>query len=110
MKFEALYFFVSDDGLLVTNYHVIEDATEISVNYTISGEIHVAKIVMVDPSNDIAILDTDVKSKPLVLSQEFQNRMGNEVFALGILEFQYKDKLKKLLLAVSMHFLVIKMM
>ena len=76
-------FFVSDDGLLVTNYHVIEDATEISVNDTISGEIHVAKIVMVDPSNDIAILDTDVKSKPLVLSQEFQNRMGDEVFALG---------------------------
>ena len=48
-------FVIDKDGYIVTNYHVIESARQIEVNF--SGDDRVpATIVGVDPSTDLAVL------------------------------------------------------
>ena len=46
---------VSPDGLIITNYHVIEDATEIEVT-TNKNKTYIAEIIGSDPSTDLAVL------------------------------------------------------
>src|SRR2546427_2850902 len=49
-------FLINDDGFILTNYHVVEDATKIKVN--LSGDRHdyTADVVGTDPSTDIALI------------------------------------------------------
>ena len=83
-------FFVSNDGYLATNYHVIEDAKEIEVSYNNGTEIlsYSAEIIQSDPTNDLAILkinDSEFK-KSLKIPYNLKTRsadVGSEVFALG---------------------------
>ncbi len=46
---------VSPDGLIITNYHVIEDATEIEVTSN-KNKTYVAEIIGSDPNTDLAVL------------------------------------------------------
>ena len=50
-------FFITDDGYLISNYHVVKDATRVRV-VTRSGTVP-AKVVQVDEANDIALLKVD---------------------------------------------------
>ena len=47
-------FAISEEGLIVTNYHVIENASVIKVQNTQIGKnkLHDAKVVISDPKND----------------------------------------------------------
>lgn len=49
-------FLVSDDGLIVTNKHVVEDAKAEYTVFTNDGKKHSAKVIARDPSLDIAVL------------------------------------------------------
>lgn len=69
---------VSEDGYIVTNNHVIENATEVSVKLY-NGESYEAKLIGTDPKSDLAVLKIDAKdlyftaiadSSSLVLGQE----------------------------------------
>ena len=75
---------VEEDGLIVTNHHVIEGAREIWVN-TSDGSTHSARLVGSDPSTDLAVLDIDT-DLPLA-SMDFGNsddvRVGEWVLAVG---------------------------
>lgn len=51
-------FFISSDGLLVTNFHVVDRSTDIKVK-TSNGSIRKARLVVADRSNDIAILEVE---------------------------------------------------
>lgn len=53
-------FALSNDGYLITNYHVVEGAENIQVR-TRSGKIVPASIVAYEPKNDIALLKVDDK-------------------------------------------------
>ena len=54
-------FFVSNDGLFVTNYHVIENASS-AVAKTASGErLSIKGAVYFDRDNDLAVLLTEGK-------------------------------------------------
>src|SRR4051794_18279771 len=52
-------FVVSGDGSIVTNDHVVENATDVSVRFTENGDLIPAKVVGTDPSTDIALLKVD---------------------------------------------------
>lgn len=83
-------FFVSSQGFIATNYHVIEGASVIQANFTRNGktESYPAKVVVTDPQNDLAIIQIDDESFHAVpelpyglLSRTIDT--GSEVFALG---------------------------
>jgi S1-C subfamily serine protease len=78
--------FVYDlEGHIITNYHVIEDAEELSV--TLPDETVVtAQVVGADPSNDLAVLRVDVpaeKLHPVPLGDSDRLRVGQFVVAIG---------------------------
>ncbi|MBP3853307.1 MAG: trypsin-like peptidase domain-containing protein [Erysipelotrichaceae bacterium] len=51
---------ISDDGYIVTNHHVIADATTIQVTTT-DGEVYNAKLIGTDQYNDLAVIKIDAK-------------------------------------------------
>jgi S1-C subfamily serine protease len=78
-------FVVDKDGYIVTNYHVIEAAQEVEVNF--SGDDRVpAKIVGSDPSTDLAVLKIGTQARaltPLPLGNSDAVRVGDAVVAIG---------------------------
>jgi S1-C subfamily serine protease len=78
-------FVVDKDGYIVTNYHVIEDAQEVEVNF--SGDDRVpAKVVGSDPSTDLAVLKIGTQARaltPLPLGNSDAVRVGDAVVAIG---------------------------
>ena len=77
-------FIITDDGYIVTNHHVIDDATNISVILT-SGETLEAELVGSDEENDVALLKVDVADKlPVVsLGDSEDLQVGDQVVAIG---------------------------
>ena len=75
---------VSPDGLIITNYHVIEDATEIEVTSN-KNKTYIAEIIGSDPSTDLAVLK--IKSDELLPFIPFGDsevaRIGEWVLAVG---------------------------
>lgn len=74
---------VSSDGYIVTNNHVIEDASEIEVILN-DNRKYKAKIVGSDPSTDIAVLkiqETDLQAVPIGNSDNLH--IGEWVLAVG---------------------------
>ncbi len=78
-------FVVDRDGYIVTNFHVIENAQEIEVNF--SGDDRVpATVVGSDPSTDLAVLKIDAQARaltPLPLGNSDAVRVGDAVVAIG---------------------------
>lgn len=56
---------ISDDGYIVTNYHVIEDARSVEVVLS-NNERHYAKIIGIDPTTDLALLKIKSSNLPFV--------------------------------------------
>ena len=78
-------FVYDSEGHIVTNYHVVENAGELLVTLA-SGQVYEAKIVGVDPSNDLAVIHIDAGvdlPKPVVLGDSDQLRVGQFVLAIG---------------------------
>ncbi len=76
--------FVFDpDGLILTNNHVIENATDIRVIFGSKKEME-AKVVGRDPPTDIAVLRVEAKDLPhLPLGDSDTTRVGDWVVAIG---------------------------
>lgn len=75
-------FFISPDGYLVTNNHVVEEADEIIVTME-DGEQFNAELIGSDPRTDVALLKVEGKELPYV---EFSNKapqVGEWVLAVG---------------------------
>lgn len=77
-------FFVSEDGLVVTNNHVIEDADDITVTME-DGKKFSATLIGTDPRTDLALLQVnDTKMKfPFVEFSDEAPRVGDWVLAVG---------------------------
>ena len=76
-------FIVSPDGLILTNAHVVADASEVTVKLTDKREFR-AKIVGVDTQTDVAVLRIDAKDLPAVkLGNKSDVRVGEWVAAIG---------------------------
>lgn len=79
-------FFVSTDGYIVTNSHVVKDATNIIIT-TYDGKKYDAQIVGMDEENDIAVLKINVPADIILTALEFGNSssltVGQKVLAIG---------------------------
>lgn len=73
----------SDNGYIITNNHVIDNADEIVVRLY-SGDEYDAKVVGTDPGSDVAVLKIDADNLPAVpLGNSDDIRVGEMVLAIG---------------------------
>ncbi|MBQ8758024.1 MAG: trypsin-like peptidase domain-containing protein [Oscillospiraceae bacterium] len=76
-------FVYSEDGYIITNYHVIQSASTIQVSFY-DGTSLPAMIVGVDESNDLAVLKVEAKNLPTVIIGDSSNlNVGDTVVAIG---------------------------
>lgn len=76
-------FIVSADGYVLTNAHVVDDATEVTVRLTDKREFK-AKVEGVDKRTDVALLKIDAKGLPTVrIGDPEATRVGEWVVAVG---------------------------
>ena len=76
-------FVLSDDGYILTNYHVIENSTSIKVTMY-DGNSYDAELIGYDESNDIAVLMVDAENlSPVVLGDSGNLNVGDSVVAIG---------------------------
>ncbi|PWG65192.1 S1C family serine protease [Spiribacter halobius] len=74
---------VSDDGHILTNNHVIEDADEIQVLLA-DGRTAPATLVGTDPESDLAVLRIELPDLPAVTMGDSESiRVGDVVLAIG---------------------------
>jgi TPR repeat protein len=74
-------FFITDDGYLITNNHVVKDATKVRL-VTSAGTID-AKVVQVDAANDLALLKAVGKFSPLPIAASRLAHLGGTVATIG---------------------------
>ena len=75
--------FILKDNYILTNYHVVEDATEVIVSLSDRREL-IAEIVGVDPLSDLALLKVEGKNLPQVTPGDSDNlKVGDWVVAIG---------------------------
>jgi len=78
--------FVYDmDGHIVTNYHVVEDATDLEVDFP-SGYKTRGRVIATDLDSDLAVIKVDVPAEylfPVPLANSDQLKVGQTVIAIG---------------------------
>jgi S1-C subfamily serine protease len=74
-------FFITADGYLISNYHVVKDATQVRL-VTSTGLIS-AKVVQVDAANDFALLKAEGRFAPLPISPSRTAHLGSTVATVG---------------------------
>lgn len=76
-------FIISEDGYIVTNAHVVQDADRISVTLN-EGTTYDAKLVGTDSLKDIAVLKIEAKRLPVApLGDSDAVRIGEPAIAIG---------------------------
>ena len=77
-------FIISEDGYIITNYHVIEGATSIKVTLN-NGETYDAKIVGGEELNDVAVIKVEGVTglKPVVIGDSDDLVVGETVCTIG---------------------------
>ncbi|MES2554039.1 MAG: Do family serine endopeptidase [Pseudomonadota bacterium] len=74
---------VSEQGLILTNHHVVEAADEIEVALA-DGRTMPARVVGTDPETDLAVLKVDVKDLPAItFADPEKSSVGDVVLAIG---------------------------
>ena len=79
-------FVVSPDGLVVTNHHVVEGASQVSVVVGTDKQARPAQVVADDPSRDLALLKVDTagqKLPTLSLDDSSKVGVGDATYAIG---------------------------
>jgi serine protease Do len=75
-------FFISGDGYIVTNNHVVDHASEVTVT-TSEGKSMSAKVIGVDSKTDLALLKAEGSNFPYVTFAAHTPRVGDWVIAVG---------------------------
>ena len=80
---EGSGFFISADGYILTNNHVVKDAVKVKI-FNIDKEEFTAKIIGTDPKTDLALLKINVKNVPYIeLGDSSAEEVGEWVLAIG---------------------------
>ena len=76
---------ISSSGLVLTNNHVIDEATSVSATLVTSGKTYTAKVIGYDSTDDVALLQLVGASdlKTVTLSDSSKAKVGEAVLALG---------------------------
>jgi serine protease Do len=76
-------FFISPDGYILTNNHLVEKSVEVKVS-TLQEKEYKAKLIGTDPLTDLALLKVDDKNLPFAeLADSSQLQVGEWVLAIG---------------------------
>jgi S1-C subfamily serine protease len=80
-------FVYDNQGHIITNYHVIAEATNADVTFT-DGNTYSAKVIGKDPAADLAVLQivdnfSEEKVMPLIIANSSNVRAGEQVAAIG---------------------------
>ena len=76
-------FIVSPDGLILTNAHVVDGASEVTVKLTDRREFK-AKVLGADKQTDVAVIRIDAKNLPVVkIGNPAVSKVGEPVLAIG---------------------------
>ena len=71
------------EGYIVTNYHVIGDASELAIELS-DGALYPARIIGSDPASDLALLKVDAEGlQPIALADIEDVAVGDVVLAMG---------------------------
>ena len=85
-KREAVSFgsgFILKENYIMTNFHVVEDATEVVVSLSDRREF-IAEVIGVDPLSDLAVLEVKGKNLPSVdVGNSDELKVGDWVIAIG---------------------------
>ena len=74
---------ISDDGYIVTNNHVVDNADEITVTLS-NKKIYKAKVIGTDPSYDLAVIKVEAAGLPFLLYGNSDDvKVGQWVLAIG---------------------------
>jgi S1-C subfamily serine protease len=87
-------FFITDDGYLISNYHVVKDATkvrlvtglrrdEVATATQAGAGLIDAKVVQVDAANDLALLKADGRFACLPIAASRTGLLGGTVATVG---------------------------
>jgi S1-C subfamily serine protease len=79
-------FVIDKEGHVLTNNHVVEGASEVSVKLGASEESFDAEVVGTDPATDVALLKVDAPEEelhPLTLGRSSEMEVGDPVVAIG---------------------------
>jgi TPR repeat protein len=74
-------FFITEDGYLITNYHVVKDAGKVRL-LTSAGLLD-ATVVKVDAANDLALLKVMGRFDPLSIAASRAAKLGGTVATVG---------------------------
>ena len=76
---------LTEDGEVLTNNHVVEDAEAIEVTLVTTGDTYEAEIVATDPTHDVALLKLQGASglTPIPLGDSDEVQVGDEIAAIG---------------------------
>lgn len=76
-------FIISPDGYILTNNHMVEEASKVEVELT-DGRKFTAKIIGTDPDSDVAVVKVDAENLPyLELADSDSLQVGEWVLAIG---------------------------
>lgn len=85
-------FFVTSDGLILTNKHVVSDSNAKYTVTTNDGKNYDAKVVATDPINDLALVKISISGAPtLQFDDSSQIQIGEQVIAIGNSLGQYQN-------------------
>jgi serine protease Do len=80
---EGSGFIIRSDGVIMTNAHVVNGASEVTVRMTDRRE-YTAKVIGVDAKSDIAVIKINAKDLPVVKTGDSRNlKVGEWVLAIG---------------------------
>jgi S1-C subfamily serine protease len=74
-------FFISTDGYLLTNYHLVKGSRKLVVHT--SDSERPAKVVKIDPANDLVLLKIDGSSAAIPLGDARAVAVGDSVMTIG---------------------------
>jgi S1-C subfamily serine protease len=78
-------FVIDEKGHIVTNNHVVAEATELEVTFS-DGRVAMAKVVGADPYSDLAVIKVDAPDNwlaPVELGDSDAIKVGQRVVAIG---------------------------
>jgi serine protease Do len=88
-------FLVSDDGLLVTNHHVVGAAKVVRLKWPDGGET-IGEVLRSDPHRDVALIRTTPGGRPALGLRHTVVQQGETVFAIGSpLGAQFQNTMSK---------------
>jgi serine protease Do len=74
---------ISSDGFIVTNNHVVEGATEVTVTLN-DRKNYTAKVIGTDPNTDLAVIKIEGKNLPVMpIGNSDEVKLGQWVLAIG---------------------------